>query len=673
MALPVRIPRFPLALLSFALLALPAIPPPVAAAGDQPEVREIGQLVFDGIPEIPERIVEKTQQYQNVRHATLAGWAPDGGLMISTRFGEVDQIHHVASPGAARRQITFFTEPVRNASFGNEPGWFLFNRDFGGNEASQIFRFDLSSGEATLLSNGEAQNSSPLWSNDRKLIAWRSTARNQRDHDTWVMDPKDPGSARLVFENEGYWVPMDWSPDDLHMLLLNYVSATETYLWIGDVVTGEKKPFGNHDGADGQTIAYGAAAFDKSGDGVYFTSDENSEFSTLRWTNLSSNRVMMITADIPWGVDGIAPSRDRKQLAFTVNNRGSRELYVMDGKTRSYEQIPLPPCYMTGTAWSDDGKSIALSLMTPASPGNAYTVDVKSKEVTPWTESEVGGLDTSTFVMSEIIEFESFDGLTIPSYLYKPKGKGPFPVIIRIHGGPESQALPWFSYTSQYEVNELGCAVMYPNVRGSSGFGKTYVQMDNGFQREDSVKDIGALLDWIAEQPDLDASRVAVTGGSYGGYMSLASLTHYSDRIRCGISSVGISNFVTFLENTSEYRRDLRRVEYGDERDPAMRAHQEKISPTNNVDRINVPLLVVQGANDPRVPASEAEQIVKAVRDKGKEAWFLLAKDEGHGFAKKFNRDQQLYVGTLFWERYLLDKDPEMEMQEKEEVPGASR
>jgi dipeptidyl aminopeptidase/acylaminoacyl peptidase len=322
--------------------------------------------------------------------------------------------------------------------------------------------------------------------------------------------------------------------------------------------------------------------------------------------------------------------------------------------------------------WSADGKTLAVSLMTPASPGNIYTVDVASGKITRWTDTEVGGLDPSTFVMSELIEFESFDGLKVPAFIYKPEGDGPFPVVIRIHGGPESQALTWFSYTSQYEVNELGCAVIYPNVRGSSGYGKSYLKMDNGFLREDSVKDIGALLDWIAEQPDLDASRVGVTGGSYGGYMSLACLVHYSDRLRCGIDNVGISNFVTFLENTMDYRRDLRRVEYGDEQDPAMREHLLRISPTNNVDKINAPLLVMQGLNDPRVPATEAEQIVKAVRAKGKEAWFLLAKDEGHGFAKKFNADQSLYVSTMFWEQYLLDQEPEMTEEKPREVPGAS-
>ncbi len=646
------------------LVALPA--------GADENVRELGQLVFDGVPAIPDRIVEKTNQYQNVRHATFADWAPDGGLLISTRFGETGQLHHVTAPGGARRQLTFYDEPVAGGSFGSSPDWFLFNRDFGGNEASQIFRYDLATGEATLLTDGEAQNSAPGWSNDEQWIAYRSTARNQRDHDVWIMDPTKPEERRILFQNEGYWVPMDWSPDDSKMLLMNYVSANESYIWVGDVKTGEKTPFGNHDKADGQTIAYGGAVFDATGDGVYFTSDEGTEFTTLRWSKIGSDDVTEISGDIAWNVGGLAPTKDRKRMAFTVNEGGAQVLYVMDSKSRKYEKLDTPPCYMTGLGWNDEGTTLAVSLMTPASPGNIYTVDVRSGKITRWTDSEVGGLDPDTFVMSELIEFESFDGKKIPAWMYLPEGDGPFPVVVRIHGGPESQARTWFSYTSQYEVNELGCAVIYPNVRGSSGYGKSYLKLDNGFLREDSVKDIGALLDWIAEHPKLDESRVGVTGGSYGGYMSLASLVHYSDRLRCGIDNVGISNFVTFLENTKDYRRDLRRVEYGDERDPAMYEHLQKISPTNNVDRINAPLLVIQGLNDPRVPASEAEQIVRKVREKGKEAWYLLAKDEGHGFAKKSNADQSLYVQTLFWERYLLDKTPEMKEEKPREMPGAS-
>jgi len=206
-------------------------------------------------------------------------------------------------------------------------------------------------------------------------------------------------------------------------------------------------------------------------------------------------------------------------------------------------------------------------------------------------------------------------------------------------------------------ANELGVAMLVPNVRGSTGYGKTWLSLDNAEKREDSVKDIGALLDWIAKQPDLDASRVGVIGGSYGGYMVLAALTNYSDRIRAGVEIVGISHFGTFLKNTESYRRDLRRVEYGDERDPAMAAVFERISPLNNAAKIKAPLFVAQGRNDPRVPYTEAEQIVKAVRGNGQPVWFLMYDDEGHGFAKKGNRDYFDAATIRFWQQHLLDNN----------------
>ncbi|MCB0586764.1 MAG: S9 family peptidase, partial [Phaeodactylibacter sp.] len=220
--------------------------------------------------------------------------------------------------------------------------------------------------------------------------------------------------------------------------------------------------------------------------------------------------------------------------------------------------------------------------------------------------------------------------------------------------GPESQYRPGFSPIFQYYLKELGIAVIAPNVRGSAGYGKNFLKLDNGYKREDSVKDIGKLLDWIKEQPELDESRVAVMGGSYGGYMVLSSMAHYNGRLRCGVDIVGISNFVTFLENTKSYRRNLRRVEYGDERDPHMRRHLERISPTTNAHKITRPMLIVQGMNDPRVPVSEAEQMLRAIRNNGGEAWYLLAKDEGHGFRKKPNRDYYNKAVILFLQRYLL-------------------
>lgn len=667
--------RFSLrSILAIGLLGLVFGPTGVTHADEEPMKREVGQLILDGIPDFPPRIIEKTTQYSNVRSAGFADWAPDGGVLIRTRFGETSQIHHVATPGAARRQMTFFNEPVGGGTFGASSDYFLFTKDSGGNEAAQIFRYDLKTGESTMLTDGEGQNGGPTWSTSEEMVAWRSTARNQRDHDIWVMDPAKPDEKRIVVEADGYYYPMGWSPNDDKLLVAKYVSITETYFFVADVKSATKVPFARHEPLNGETISYGVAVFDRDGKGVFYTSDEGTEFRTLRWRKLGSEDYEQLTADIPWGVESLVISPDRKTLMFSVNEGGADRVYRMDTKSYDYEAVDIPLGVLGGAGFSPDSKHIAFSLTTTANPSDVYSLELASGDIVRWTTSEVGGLDVSQFRTSEIIHYPTFDNgpdgkpRMIPAFYYQPEGEGPFPVIVRIHGGPESQSRAYFSWTSQYYLKELGCAVIYPNVRGSAGYGKNYLKADNGYLREDSVKDIGALLDWIEEQPELDGDRVAVTGGSYGGYMTLAALTHYSDRLRCGVASVGISNFNTFLKNTKDYRRDLRRVEYGDERDPKMFEFLEKISPTNNVDKINVPLMVIQGANDPRVPASEADQIVKAVRDKGKEAWYMLAMDEGHGFRKKTNVDQMVYGLSLFWEQYLIPEDPPMTIEKKDEM-----
>jgi dipeptidyl aminopeptidase/acylaminoacyl peptidase len=273
-----------------------------------------------------------------------------------------------------------------------------------------------------------------------------------------------------------------------------------------------------------------------------------------------------------------------------------------------------------------------------------------------WTESEIGPIDGSRLVAPTLVRYPTFDQVAgrprqIPAWLYKPAGAGPHPVLVSIHGGPEGQSKPSFSINIQQWAAELGYAVIQPNVRGSTGYGKTYVALDNGMKREDSVKDIGALLDWIATQPDLDAKRIVLIGGSYGGYMVLASMTHYNDRLRGAVDIVGISNFVTFLESTAEYRRDLRRPEYGDERDPKMREFLQQISPLNNAGRITKPMLVVQGQNDPRVPVTESEQLVAQIRANGGEVWYLVGLNEGHGFAKRDNIDYYQWAVAMFLEK----------------------
>ncbi|MCU0881140.1 MAG: prolyl oligopeptidase family serine peptidase, partial [Hyphomonadaceae bacterium] len=344
---------------------------------------------------------------------------------------------------------------------------------------------------------------------------------------------------------------------------------------------------------------------------------------------------------------------------YALNEDGLSQIYTMaaEGAPRA-TKAQLPVGLVGGLQWSPDSRRLGLTINTARSPSDAYVYDVSSRRLTRWTQSEIGGLNPASFVEPSLIRYPTFDMVngaprTIPAFVYRARQPGPRPVIIQIHGGPEAQSRPGFSSTIQYWANELGISVVVPNVRGSTGYGRSFVELDNGFKREDSVKDIGALLDWIKTQPDMDASKVIVYGGSYGGYLVLASLTHFPDRLAGGIDIVGISNFVTFLENTDGYRRDLRRVEYGDERDPAMRAHLQAISPLTNAHKIEDPLFVIQGANDPRVPRSEAEQIVERVRANGREVWYMLAMDEGHGFAKKSNRDAQREAETLFLQQVL--------------------
>lgn len=368
-----------------------------------------------------------------------------------------------------------------------------------------------------------------------------------------------------------------------------------------------------------------------------------------------------------------ALSADGEHLALVVNEGGFSRLVVWRLPGHRPLALPeLPAGVITGLQFSADGENIALSLATPTAPADLWNLSLETRLLARWTKSEVGGLDADGFVAPELVTYPTFDQVNgsqreVPAFLFRPEGEGPHPVLIHIHGGPESQYRPYFSSTFQYLVRELGMVVIAPNVRGSNGYGKSYLKLDDGFKREDSVRDIGALLDWIEAQPDLDAARVVVRGGSYGGYMVLASLVHYSDRLAAGIESVGISSFVTFLENTQPYRQDLRRAEYGDERDPEMRAHLEAISPLNRVEKISRPLMISQGANDPRVPASESEQIFAALKEKGIPVWYLLAEDEGHGFRKKSNRDYNAAVMSLFLERFVLPEVADAAARERPE------
>ena len=624
----------------------------------EPTVAPNENLVVDGVPPIPASLAETIERYTENRRAYPTDWNPTRReMIISTRFGNTFQAHLVKMPGGARQQLTFSDEPVYGGQFHPKGGdYFLYQKDAGGGEWYQIFRYDFSNGISTLLTDGKSRNSSPRWSESGDQIAYTSTRRTGQDNDVWVMNPKDPKSDHLVAQlSGGGWDVLDWSKDDKKILVVEGISINESYLWLIDAATGEKAELTPRK-TDVQ-VAYSSAAFSKDGKGVYVTTDKDSEFLRLAYIDLATKKMEVITPDLHWDIDAFAQSWNGKWMAFATNEDGIGKLHVLDLETRKEQAVPNLPVGIIGNLiWHRDNRDLAFAMTTARNPTDCYSLDVTTGKVDRWTASETA-VNTSDFKDAELVRWKSFDGKQISGFMYRPPEKftGKRPVLIEIHGGPEGQSRPGFLGSDNYYVNELGIAIIRPNVRGSTGYGKAFTKLDNGFLREDTYKDINALLDWIAAQPNLDADRVAVEGGSYGGHMTLAISTFYSPRIRCSVDIVGMSNLVTFLEHTEAYRRDLRRVEYGDERDPKMREFLERIAPMNNVEKIKKPMLVIAGKNDPRVPVSEDDQIVAALKKQGTPVWYLMAKDEGHGFQKKANQDFQFYSTVEFLQKYLLN------------------
>ncbi len=616
-------------------------------------------LVIENIPEIPDSLVTMLAPYENVRGAALRDWLPDNmGILISTRFANARQIHKVETPKGARQQLTFFDEPIGAGSVcpNHEVPFFLFTKDSAGNEVDQIYEYNYRTSKYHLLTDGKSRHRSPRWSQSGDKFAFASTMRNGRDFDIYLGTLAGVKSFQPILEKGGYWSPIDFSPDDSKLLVREFVSSTESHYYILDVITkrlAEINP-------TKQEISYGSARWSRDGKGVYMVSDQFSNFKQLLYYDLETHEIEILVEKIPWDIVDfeIAPSDD--MIAFTSNEGGFTKLYFLDLPTRTITQARLPAGQIYNLIFKPDGEQVAFVINKPTAPSDVYSLNLKSKTLIRWTYSEVVGLDTTQFVQPQLIHYPTFDSVDgsprmIPALYYKPeKFERPYPVVIMCHGGPTSQYIPYFSSTIQFYVNEMGIAYIAPNIRGSSGYGKIYKTLDNDYKRKDAVRDIGALLDWIEKQPELDASHICITGGSYGGYMVLASLIHYGNRLRCGIDRYGISSFVTFLESTGKYRQDLRRTEYGDERNPEMRKFLNEISPLTDAHKITKPLFIVQGLNDPRVPVSEAEQIRDAVRKNDVDVWYLLAEDEGHGLSKKSNWEFYRKAMILFLEKYLL-------------------
>jgi dipeptidyl aminopeptidase/acylaminoacyl peptidase len=618
-------------------------------------------LIVEGAPAIPASLVETAGRYGSFRNATLADWNPTRReMLIATRFADTAQLHLVKMPGGERQQLTFFADAVGNGRFHPNGGdYIVFSKDIGGGEWYQLYRYDVASGDVTLLTDGKARNLMGPWSSGGDQIAYMSTRRTGKDTDLWVMSPADPKSDHLLTKLEGGgWGPEDWSPDDSKILLKEEISLNESYLWLVDTKTGEKTALTPAGTKRGDKVAYGDARFSKDGKGIYVTTDSGAEYMNLAYVELSRPEIKYLISgpEAKWDVERFDLSHDGIFIAYVKDEDGVSVIHVR--KTADQKEIPLrnlPVGVVSSLRWHRNRHELGFSLTNARGPGDCYSYHVTTGKVERWTASETA-VKTEAFPEAELVKWKSFDGKEISGFLYKPPAKfsGKRPVLVAIHGGPEGQTQPTFVGRSNYYLNELGIALIYPNVRGSTGYGKTFSQLDNGFKREDTYKDINALFDWIGTRPDLDADRIAVTGGSYGGHMTLAVSTFYSDRIRCSVDIVGMSNLVTFLEHTEAYRRDLRRVEYGDERDPKMREFLEKIAPMNNIDKIKKPMFVIAGKNDPRVPVSESQQIADALKKQGTPVWLLIAKDEGHGYRKKGNQDFQFYATVEFLREYLL-------------------
>ena len=630
------------------------------------ERRVDGNRTTEDVPEIPAAVMARSAQYSHIRAASLRDWHPSGdALLIGTQLGSTTQLYLVSQPLGMRSQLTFFEEPVAGGAFprGGNGREIVFRVDVGGNENHTAYGLNVDDGRLRRLTPDDSQARTVLWSNSGRQFVYQSNRDDPTRFDVWIAAADDPDSARMLVEGTGfYWYPTDWSPDDSKVIVLQIISAVSSRPFIVDVETGEMTRIG----PDDVKADYWPAVFSGDGESVYLATDLGSEFTRLARYDVSSGELNTLVTDIEWGVSDIVASTERDLIAFTTNEDGISHLYFLNPRDDSIRRVTTVPAGVIGNMrFAPRDHRLAFAMSTARAPWDVYVYDPDDDSLERWTESEVGGLNRDEFVDAELMHYPTFDEVDgkpreIPAFIYRPASgptKGPFPVLIQIHGGPEGQTKPTFYANAQKWVNELGLVVIRPNVRGSAGYGKSYLDLDNGLKREDSVRDIGALLDWIETQPDLDPDRVGVLGASYGGYMVLASMTHYNDRIRAGVEYVGVTNFATFLRNTSDYRRDHRRQEYGDERIPEIFEFLNRTAPANNMHKVDKPLIVLAGANDPRVPASESEQIVRAVRQNEGEVWYVLFDNEGHGFRKQANRIYSGAAVTTFLQKYLLQSE----------------
>lgn len=608
-----------------------------------------------GIPPVPASLHHEVQPYTGIYGLPLAGWDPVKREVLLKGLSSVTWISNIESPSSPAK-ITAYIQAsgIYDIYFQPQGKNIAYTRDSDGNEAFQLYLYNVESRAITLLSDGKSRNTEPVWSPSGERITYSSTPTGSQGVNLRVINPFDPKSDRLLVQTTGgYLKAYAWSLDTKQIVYCDFTSNTVSSLWLVDVATGAKTRLSPQT-TRGELYDY--PQFSRDGKGLYVVTDHDSDVRRLAYLDLQTKQFKYLSDQIKWDVDEFQLSPDGKTLAFITNEEGNARLRLLDVATGRERQVPqLLLGLISDLKWHNNSTDLAFNYKSPRTPNDIYSVNVNTGKTDLWARSTTNGVDTQKFSLPELIHWKTFDNRTLSGYLYRPPAKfsGKRPVIIDIHGGPEEQYRPGFGYEDNYFLNELGVVKIYPNVRGSSGFGRAFLELDNGLKREDAVRDIGALLDWIKTQPDLDADRVLIEGGSYGGFMALSVAVTYSDRIRAAISDSGPSNLATFVERTEGWRRDLQRAEFGDERDPQIRDFMERTAPLHNAQKIKKPLMIIQGQNDPRVPVSESESIVQATKGRIP-VWYLLAKNEGHGFAEQSNRDYRLYSTILFVKDFLL-------------------
>jgi dipeptidyl aminopeptidase/acylaminoacyl peptidase len=647
----------------FACAAILALLPSLAVAQEKTVAVPPGIRV-EGMPPIPQSIEDGLARYAQFREAQMLAWHPTKRqILIQTAFGNFPQIHLVDGPGHARTQLTFLPQPgvsrLVSAQFDPADGnTFVFQRDPAGGEARSLYRYDLSTGEVSLVVDAKSRFSA-VWARQGKWLAYDSTERNGKDRDLYVVQPSDPKTKRRIAEVEGPWSPQDWSPDGTTLLANEIFSNSETYLWRVDVKTGEKKALTPR---DGEKAIWYFARFSADGKKVYAISDKGGDLPRVWCADIATGKWTAVTGETD-GVDiinGFELSSDGQMMAVVVDRGAISELRVIDLGTLKARPLPaLPKGVIRQVRWRPRSREVAFSVESIRTQGDVYSIDTSLSTLSRWTTSEVSFNPETALPPPELVEWKSADGVTISGILYRPAAKftGPRPVMINLHGGPDLREQMLFRGRSNFFLNELGVAILYPNVRGSIGFGRKFEQMDNGRGRDGAIKDVGAALDWIATRPDLDKTRVVLTGASYGGWLALEAGIVYNDRIRGIMEGAGMTDLPTYLEQTEPARQENRRREFGDERDPQTREYLRSISPVTRAADLKKPTLIMHPGKDTRVPVSQAQELVKALKANNATVWYLEFSDANHDNfpGTRANNDYVLYSWIMFFKTFVLN------------------